>query len=161
MGIHEAASGVPNNDYGHHSSVYPIKKITFIQPLLLKGERLHNRGWGEGEVEKRTENCHNRKATVVKTLRNEGKAGLLHTLNPGWKPTPGTVQLLIPCRKGGELVSPKHRPDPPNRPSLRWYHAHQALNMSFLTTVSRKVRGLGSPHGQAVSSATGSNDRVL
>lgn len=80
--------------------------------------------WGEDEVEKRTKNYHNRKATVVKMLRNEGKAGLLlYTLNPGRKPMPDTVQLLIPCEKGGELISPQHRPDPPNGPSLRWHHA--------------------------------------
>ena len=38
---------------------------------------------------------------------------------------------------------------------------NQALNMSFLTTVSRKLKGLGSPHGQAVSSAAGSNDCIV
>lgn len=35
LGIHEAASGVPSNDYGHHSSVYPIKKYSF-SPYFLK-----------------------------------------------------------------------------------------------------------------------------
>lgn len=87
MGIHEAASGVPNNDYGHHSSVYPIKKYSFSPYFLKVNGFITEDGV---KVRWRTENYHNRKATVLKTLRNEGKAGLLHTL-PGRTPTPGTV----------------------------------------------------------------------
>lgn len=113
-------------------------------------------------MEKRTGTYHNRKATVVKRLRSEGKqdSSSTHSTLDG-SPRWALCNFSFPEKREGNLFAQNTGQTHLMGQVLDGIMHNQALNMSFLTTVSRKLKGLGSPHGQAVSSAAGSNDCIV